>query len=282
MTDIKLEHLTNSSDQGVLDKLLSVVAANLNKEFGAGRITGTDYAKIYVSSIDSAVSQAMQFLLQKDISARQAELLAQQTLAVQADIALTNANVTKVLRDVAMMDKQEDLLDAQISLAQAEVLKTERQSALLLIEQDKLEAEVTLVLAQVAQANKQIEVMTAQLINLPKEGALLDAQVVKMQEEVNLLAQRVKTETAQTKDLIDGLAVAGSIGKQNTLYTAQANQFSFDRKFKLLSQMLEATQVAGQINEDMPLNTANHLTPTNVGNVVSSCMADIGVTPAFT
>lgn len=280
MTDIKLENLTNTQNVGVLDKLLSVIADNLNTQFSAGKITSTDYAKIYVNSLDSVLNQSIQFVLQKDISARQAELLAQQALGVSADIALTNANTSKVSREVSLLDKQEDLLDMQIALASAEVLKAERQAAILLVEKEKIEAEKDLVLAQINQANKQIELITAQLINLPKEGALLDKQVIKTQEETNLLAQRVKTETAQTKDTIDGVAVAGSVGKQNTLYTAQANQFSFDRKYKLLSQMLEVAQVAGQINEDMPLSLKNHLTPTDVGNVVSSCMSDIGVTPA--
>lgn len=283
MADIKIEQLTNQSKNGVLDNLLSAISDNLKGEFSGGRITATEYAKIYASSIDSAISQSIQFILQKDISARQAELLSQQKLAVEADIALTEANTSKVLRDITLMDKQEELMDKQIELAALEVIKVDRQNALLLLEQDKLEAEVTLVQAQVTQANKQIEILTLQALNLPKEGALLDKQILKSQEEANLLSQRIKTEVAQVFNVVPtsggDVPVAGVLGRQNLLYEAQTAQFKFDPKYKLLSQMIQVWTTLANSDDGASADTQNHLSALDIGKVVAACMADVNITP---
>ncbi len=128
MTDITASLLTNINSDGVFDTLSKTMRGQLEEEFKAGRITGTEYSKVYVTALDNTLGQSIQFLLQKDISARQAELLiAQRSLTlvqadgVLADIELTNAQTAKVIRETTMIDKQEasltrpqDLLDSDI------------------------------------------------------------------------------------------------------------------------------------------------------------------------
>ena len=89
MADITVADVTNSNGTGTFDNLVSAVQTILTKEFKENRITGTEYSKIFMSSLDSAMNQSMQFILQKDQSAKQVEVLeAQRQLTlVQKQIA---------------------------------------------------------------------------------------------------------------------------------------------------------------------------------------------------
>ncbi len=286
MTDITASLLTNINSDGVFDTLSKTMRGQLEEEFKAGRITGTEYSKVYVTALDNTLGQSIQFLLQKDISARQAELLiAQRSLTlvqadgVLADIELTNAQTAKVIRETTMIDKQEALLDAQILLTTAEKNKAVAELALINKQVDKLTQDILLVTAQVAQANKQVEVLTAQLLNIPKEGLLLDKQVLKTTEETTFLTQRIKTEKAQIVDTVDGVAVAGVLGKQRDLYDAQTKGFTSDTKIKITKALIDTWQVRRTTDEDTVADGTNKLNDANIGAAVSSCMVDAGMTP---
>ena len=63
---------------GIFDKLMATVAAQLQAEFQADRITKSDYGQVYVSALNNTLGQAIQFLLTKDQAALQAATLAAQ------------------------------------------------------------------------------------------------------------------------------------------------------------------------------------------------------------
>ena len=63
---------------GIFDKLMATVAAQLQAEFKADRITKSDYGQVYVSALNNTLGQAIQFLLTKDQAALQAATLAAQ------------------------------------------------------------------------------------------------------------------------------------------------------------------------------------------------------------
>jgi len=68
-TDIKFEDLTNattvSDGTGYLDKLLNTINLQIDDQYTKGRLTGTDYATVYLGSIQSAISQSLEFLLKE-------------------------------------------------------------------------------------------------------------------------------------------------------------------------------------------------------------------------
>jgi len=57
---------------GVFDKLMEAVNVHLALQLLEGRITGTDYANVYLASMVEAMKQSITFVLQKPISERQA------------------------------------------------------------------------------------------------------------------------------------------------------------------------------------------------------------------
>lgn len=286
MADININQLTNVNLEGVFDILSKTVHERLQDEFKAGRITGTEYSKVYVTALDNTLAQSIQFLLQKDISANQAELLDAQRLlavaqeaAVRADIILTNAQVEKVEREIILMDKQEDLMDAQIALTQGQVEKMDKEIELLEVEKSKTTQEVLLVTAQTAVANKNVEVLTAQALNLPKEGVLLDKQALKTVEETTFLSQRIKTEKAQILDTVDGVPVTGILGKQRLLYQAQTDGFTRDAEYKIMTKLIDTWNVRRGTDDGTVADGVNKLSDGNIGAVVSKAMAGINVTP---
>lgn len=56
------------SGTGVFDKLMFAVSENIRGEFEKGRLRGTDYATVYVGSIQSVIAQSISYLLQAKAS----------------------------------------------------------------------------------------------------------------------------------------------------------------------------------------------------------------------
>lgn len=72
-TDLNLSTITDGTvvngkwaGTGIFDKLMVAVTDNLDLQYQNGRIKGTDYANVYLGSIQSVLQQSMTFLLQKE------------------------------------------------------------------------------------------------------------------------------------------------------------------------------------------------------------------------
>lgn len=285
MADITVTDLTNENGNGVFDKLVSAMQIILVKEFKDNRITGTEYSKIFMSSLDSAMNQSMQFLLQKDQAAKQVEVLEAQRLLTlaQKDIAETQLLIAgqellKVTAEVAMMPAQQELLEAQVLLTEAQAAKVTVEVEILEIEKTKTAAEVLLIEAQTDQAIKQVEVLTAQILNLPKEGVLLDKQAAKTDAETLFLDQRIKTEKSQIVDTIDGVAVFGTVKKQKDLYDAQAKGFTTDAEYKVMKALIETWITRRGTDEGTAANDTNNLDDDYIGAAVAKCFTSVGIT----
>lgn len=286
MAEILIENLTNVNGNGVFDKLSQAVLAKLEDQFAQSRITGTDYSKVFSTALDTLMAQSIQFTLQKDVSARQAELLAAQTTlaiaqeeAVRKDMLLTDATIIKIEKETELLDLQGDLIAAQTLLTRRNADKTLVEIEVLEVQKTKLTAEVDLTIAQTVQANKQVEVLNAQLLNIPKEGQLLDKQILKTDSETLFLEQRIKTEKAQIVDIIDGVTVAGVLGKQKFLYQAQTDGFKHDSEFKLVKAMMDTWSVRRSTDEGTLADNVNKLSDANIGSAVIKYMTSVGVVP---
>lgn len=93
--DIAIEDLTNgtiisNSDSkpewygtGVFDKIIGAVNGNIKVQYDNGRIKDADYAQVYLGSLQSSVSAAIQFLLQEKTAEAQAALTTKQQALVE-------------------------------------------------------------------------------------------------------------------------------------------------------------------------------------------------------
>lgn len=56
---------------GVFDDMMETVTKHLEYQFTQGRIIGSEYATVYLGAIQTTMTEAVRFVLQKDIAAKQ-------------------------------------------------------------------------------------------------------------------------------------------------------------------------------------------------------------------
>ena len=136
MTDITIADVTNITDEnanngtGVFDVLMKSVEAHIESQYG--KITGSDYATVYLGSLQAVLAQSIQFVLQEEAAGLQADLIAEQIAASQArttredgvaaaDIALKNAQELDVeYVTLNHRPQQTEVLIEQIDLLQSQ------------------------------------------------------------------------------------------------------------------------------------------------------------------
>lgn len=79
-TDIVFEDITNGTavsnvwtGTGVFDKLLAAVNKNIELQYTAGRIKGSDYANVYLGGIQSVLQQSIEYVLREKLIAAQVD-----------------------------------------------------------------------------------------------------------------------------------------------------------------------------------------------------------------
>ena len=65
---------------GVFDDLMETVNAHLAAQFSLGRLTGADYATVYLGAVQSSMQQSVAFILGKQQADKQADLIDKQIL----------------------------------------------------------------------------------------------------------------------------------------------------------------------------------------------------------
>jgi hypothetical protein len=142
--DVSFEDFSNGSivgdawqGTGVFDKLMVAINANVELQFDSGRLTGSEYAEVYLGSMQSAISESMKFLLNKksiekalelqDIQiainevqlAENSEKWSIQKAVLENQLEMSNVDVAykeqNVLRDLEIRDKQIESATADIA-----------------------------------------------------------------------------------------------------------------------------------------------------------------------
>jgi hypothetical protein len=89
MADITFDTLSDATTVGTgnatdgtgnFDELMKVVTLHLEAQFTAGRITGTDYATVYLGAFQSTLAQAVSFTLNMNKANKETDLLAQKEI----------------------------------------------------------------------------------------------------------------------------------------------------------------------------------------------------------
>ena len=108
MADINVDDITNSGGTGVFDKLMESINTQIETQYLSNRITGSDYATVYLGSLQAALSQSIQFALQEE---------------------LTEAQVEGVLADNNLKTKQLEIAEEQLKTAYADRVLKDKQAA---------------------------------------------------------------------------------------------------------------------------------------------------------
>ena len=113
---LTIDDITSGSvtGTGIFDKLMATVAAQLQSEFQADRITKSDYGQVYVSALNATLAQAIQFLLTKDQAAIQAAILIGQYEKIALEKAQLQLQNEKLALDKLQTEQQTLLIASQI------------------------------------------------------------------------------------------------------------------------------------------------------------------------
>lgn len=279
---------------GAFDKLMVGVAAQLQREYDAGRITGVEYTKAYIALTGSALSSSLQYLLSRDaaywqaVQAQAASVTARvqlatakiQNAAAKLEAMTTKANYALTKLKLSVTDVEygtgmynlENLLPVQLATANAQKLSIDKANSISDYNLTTvLPSQVAMTNAQKLGQDKQTETADYTLINLlPKQVDLLDEQIAGAVKDTEAktytldelmpvqklsLQEQAEAQRGQTMDTrSDGTTpIAGSIGKQNSLYAQQVVSYQKDSQLKAAKVITDTWITCRSIAEDFPL-----------------------------
>ena len=102
---------------GIFDVIIKAANENIKIQHKTSRITGAEYAEVYLGTMQSAISEAMKFVLQNDTLAKEIELKEAQIAKINADKELINAQLLayseQQAKDLAVKQANIELLNRQ-------------------------------------------------------------------------------------------------------------------------------------------------------------------------
>ena len=306
MTTLTVAELTQNTldGTGVFDVLMRANKVHLQAEFDKGRIKGSEYSTVYLGSLQSVMSTALQFITQRERIGLESQLLAQQILLAEIglqkaniELQLLTASLAKVPAEIAQLTaqtamvtqqklnlidelqtaaKQRDKLTQDIATAVLQGVQITAQTAMVgqqkanLVDElitsakqrDKLTQDIANTAAQKLQIEAQTQTVTQQktnltleALNIPIQGTVLVAQECKLRAEfdstvsatlrsaaeITLLNQKTATERSQVTAL--GVDADSTVGRQKSLYLAQAEGFKRAAEQKAADVMVSAWNV---------------------------------------
>lgn len=180
---------------GLFDGLMASIAAQLNSEFEAGRITAKEYSTSYVALSQSAMSSAVQYLLQKDQQYWQAELIKQQAIAAELAVVQGKLQIETLKAQTIQARMAASSTAAEYSLNKMRLATEEAAIDLSVAQKTQVEYQTNTVLPQeVSLSQKRVDIGTAEI-------SLTTANVNKTNYETTTLlpAQKAKIDKDAAK-----------------------------------------------------------------------------------
>lgn len=255
---------------GAFDKLMVGVAAQLQGEYDAGRITGVEYTKAYIALTGSALSSSLQYLLSRDAAYWQA--VQAQAASVTARVQLATAKAQNATAQLEAMNVKANYALAKLKLSTMDIEYATGKYNL----DNILPAQNILLTDQHNQTIQQTSNLATEQDNMIKQGTLIDSQKIGQDNQnatsaynlENLLPSQLAQTNAQTSLLSYDLttvkpAEVANLNKQGTLLDSQklgqdkANSISDYNLSTVLPAQVAMTN-AQKLGQDKQTETANY------------------------
>ena len=294
MAEILISDVTNKTSTvdgtGIFDVLIGSVSLNLQDQYDEGRITGTDFATVYLGAMQSALQQSISFVLGKQTADKQAELVAAQIVEVNEKIDTIIAQTATHYESIKS-SQSKTLRDNLLN--NAVVTKTQEETDLL---QSKDNEEIAFTIRQDAESEaKIVDINHGIAIKAQQEFNLKDKNggaIVTYTYYLN--GTTIPTGTTTDIDAIVGPILSTAITDGSTisviaydkeilkskdlLIEAQTLGFASDTKQKILKQMNDGYAVnlsiagVGDVPESNQDNSIDALTQELLVDVGSSVL----------
>lgn len=196
MSDIAITDLTTGAvdGAGVFDRLMQAVNAHINREYTNQRIKGTDYANVYLRSLEVSMTQALQFVLTEERAGHEADL-------AKTNTELAELQKQKLTKEIALLDQQIKVQIQQEELLKKQVLKTVQETAVLVAKEKTERAQTE---SSIAAADSVIGKQKT-LYERQADGFLRDAE----QKAVDSMMQAWVTARTTDPNTVPTTAVLG-------------------------------------------------------------------------
>ena len=138
------------------------------------------------------------------------------------------------------------------------------------ISANQAEVNEDLVRAQIAQASAKVDQIRAQVVQMQVQEDQIRAQI-------ELIGYQGNAEQAKYKDVVDGLTVAGSIGKQKDVYSAQIKGFKDSALQSVAKTMMDIWSVQRSTDDGIMPTPESKLYDGNIGNAVNEMLKNLNI-----
>lgn len=225
MTTIAVADLTQATLQGtgVFDVLMRANKAHLEAEFNKNRIKGAEYATVYLGSLTQVMQTALQFLLTKEKTDLEAQLLAKQILLAQKQIDKASAELIQIAAQTELINQQK---------ANAII-----EGTVLVAQECKLRGEFDLIMGNVLKAAQETALLTQKVATeraqttalgvddnsvLGKQKILYQAQTDGFKRDAEQKAAKLMVDTWNVRRTTDEGTVADSVNSLNDVAVGRA------------------------------------------------------------
>lgn len=240
----------DKTSRGAFEELMRSVNSHLEDQLEKGNITKQQYASMYSGALASTMSEASKYVLSYMTTNQQIKLLDWQIKEAENRASL-------VAEQILQLKEQTSLISKQIELA---------------------ELEKSIKVAQEDQILKETLLTEARTITEGYNATLTNNNASRTSSEKAVLDQKLLTEQAQIKDSINGVDVAGIIGRQRSLYENQAEGYIRDAEQKAAKIFMDSfnTRTSIETTEATEPSDAT-LTGIQIKSVLNQLRKGVGV-----
>ena len=193
---------------GAFDKIMTSLKLHLQQEYEEQRITGAEYAKVYVAMMQYALQYAVQFLLGKDNAYYTA-------LNTQAQALTANLDAYTAKVRLAIAQSQAYLSKAQYANEVLKLSTVDKQTDLIMAQTETQEKQKELLIEQTEQAHAQIsdtrlDGTTPVTGYTGNQNKLLQQQVQAFKNDTVIKGTKIFTDSFATQLSMGEATVAGT------------------------------------------------------------------------
>lgn len=259
---------------GVFDELMKAVTAHLEQQFSKNRITGADYAKVYLGSIQTTMQQALAFLTSKD-------RVYLENVRLQSDLKLAQVSLVKAEGEL-------ELVKAQIQTAHFVMLKSQMDAytarnqyalskmALVTGYNGVLTSEAQAVLTYEQYETQRAQTRETNSQGGPIQGIMHYEKLVK-EAQAKLVNEQYESQRGQTRNTnSDAEPIVGIIGAQRDLYLKQIWAYERDSESKFTKMVMDTWVARKTIDEGVAVPIA--IDVPEIEEIVGQIRSKLGLT----
>ena len=246
VTALGVDALTTGSlnGHGAFDRIMVIIQKYLEREYKENRISGTDYAKLYIESMQLAMNNASQYVLQADNVAWQGRLLKAQAQQMEYAKVQSKLEAKRALLALYQIDAEMKKAQLEALIASTQLVNTKMGLATAFQQINALDEQIDQTRAATKETLRDgtpvSGVVGKEKAQIEKNMAQIDEQILNLIKQRALLVEQTESQRAQTLNTrTDSLPVNGILGAQRDLYIEQKEAYLTDAKTKIVKMGLD-------------------------------------------